>query len=212
MYDIIQVYFEVAKVKLVEMKCKNCGAKLKVDDQAKEAYCQFCESEFKIDDEVKHIKIDDMEQAGYDFEKGKQRAKSDNIGRTAWLVMAWIFLFPITATYFIAVSKKFNTAIKIVLILLVWIIMGVAVYFTDKSSKEDEIKLKKDRIVRCYSGEVYDKLDELVGIEKIDSYYTRDITCEDLVLEDDNHNKIEINMNDNKLVSIKLGDKYIYNE
>ena len=58
-------------MKLVEMKCKNCGAKLKVNSEVKEANCQFCGAEFKIDDEVQHHKLDDAEQTGYELEKGK---------------------------------------------------------------------------------------------------------------------------------------------
>ena len=58
-------------MKLVEMKCKNCGAKLKVNFDIKEANCQFCGTEFRIDDEVQHHKLDDAEQTGYAFEKGK---------------------------------------------------------------------------------------------------------------------------------------------
>ena len=64
-------------MKLVEMKCKNCGAKLKVNAEVKEANCQFCGTEFRIDDEVQHIKYDDMEQGGYEFEKGRMKAKEE---------------------------------------------------------------------------------------------------------------------------------------
>ena len=64
-------------MKLVEMKCKNCGAKLKVNAEVKEANCQFCGTEFKIDDEVQHHKLDDAEQMGYELEKGKIRAREE---------------------------------------------------------------------------------------------------------------------------------------
>ena len=64
-------------MKLVEMKCKNCGAQLKVDVEKNHSYCQFCGTEFKIDDEVKHVKYDNMEQSGYEFEKGRMRAQKE---------------------------------------------------------------------------------------------------------------------------------------
>ena len=64
-------------MKLVEMKCKNCGAQLKVNIEQKSTYCQFCGAEFQIDDEVQHIKYDDMEQAGYEFEKGRIKAQQE---------------------------------------------------------------------------------------------------------------------------------------
>ena len=65
-------------MKLIEMKCKNCGAKLKVDSEIKDVHCEFCHSDFKIDDEVKHHKLDDMEKSGYEFEKGRIRAQQEN--------------------------------------------------------------------------------------------------------------------------------------
>ena len=33
---------------LVEMKCKNCGAKLEINNETKEATCRFCGMTFKI--------------------------------------------------------------------------------------------------------------------------------------------------------------------
>lgn len=65
-------------MKLVEMKCKNCGANLRVNSDVKETYCQFCSAKFKIDDEVQHVKYDNMEQSGYEFEKGRIRAQQEN--------------------------------------------------------------------------------------------------------------------------------------
>ena len=38
-------------MKLVEMKCKNCGSTLKVDENAKNVTCEYCHSSFAIDDE-----------------------------------------------------------------------------------------------------------------------------------------------------------------
>ena len=108
-------------MKLVELKCKNCGATLKADPELNEITCKYCQTTFKIDDEVKHVKFDDMEQNGYEFEKGRIRAQqeskssSQNVSysqpqkknnKTLWLVLAWIFLLPFTATYFIAKSNK----------------------------------------------------------------------------------------------------------
>lgn len=99
-------------MKLIEMKCKNCGAILKVVNDTKEIDCQYCHANYKLDDETIHIKYDDMEQAGYDFEKGKIRAQqehrnSNNVNyntnnkksnNTIWIILAWMFLLPFTAT------------------------------------------------------------------------------------------------------------------
>ena len=58
-------------MKLLEMKCKNCGALLKVEENAQYINCQYCNTKYKLDDEVQHIKYDDMEKSGYEFEKGR---------------------------------------------------------------------------------------------------------------------------------------------
>ena len=50
-------------MKLVEMKCTNCGAKLKVNPDSSEATCKYCRANFKFDDGVKKVKFDDMEQS-----------------------------------------------------------------------------------------------------------------------------------------------------
>jgi uncharacterized Zn finger protein (UPF0148 family) len=64
-------------MKLVEMKCKNCGSNLKVNPEDEKVTCQFCGSTFNIDKEVQHHKLDDAEQTGYELEKGKIRAREE---------------------------------------------------------------------------------------------------------------------------------------
>lgn len=136
-------------MKLVEMKCKNCGALLKVDAEQKDINCQYCHAQYKLDDEVQHIKYDDMEQTGYEFEKGRIRAqqesrnqnqdnsntnynKKDN--KTLWLVLAWIFLLPFTATYFIAKSTKLDTKKKVIIIAIMWVAFLIMAYSSPNDS------------------------------------------------------------------------------
>lgn len=133
---------------LLEMKCKNCGALLKVEEDAKYIECQYCNTKYKLDDEVQHIKYDDMEKSGYEFEKGRIRAQQEqkraqsnynnlnNVNntpkkkdtKTFWLILAWIFLLPFTATYFIAQNSKLDKKKKIVIIAIMWVIFLVIAY------------------------------------------------------------------------------------
>lgn len=135
-------------MKLLEMKCKNCGALLKVEEDAKDIECQYCNTKYKLDDEVQHIKYDDMEKSGYEFEKGRIRAQQEqkraqsnynnlnNVNNTSkkkdtktfWLILAWIFLLPFTATYFIAKNNKLDKKKKIVIIAIMWVIFLVIAY------------------------------------------------------------------------------------
>lgn len=135
-------------MKLLEMKCKNCGALLKVEEDAKYIECQYCNTKYKLDDEVQHIKYDDMEKSGYEFEKGRIRAQQEqkraqsnynnlnNVNNTSkkknnktfWLILAWIFLLPFAATYFIAKSNKLDKKKKLIIIAIMWVIFLVIAY------------------------------------------------------------------------------------
>ena len=62
-------------MKLIELKCENCGADLEVNSELKEVNCKYCHTKFKVDNGIKY---DDLEQAGYEFEKGKLRAQQEH--------------------------------------------------------------------------------------------------------------------------------------
>lgn len=70
-------------MKLVELKCKNCGAILNVDENADKVVCQYCSAEFKIDHEVQHVQYDNMANSGYEFEKGRIQAQREEQERIA---------------------------------------------------------------------------------------------------------------------------------
>ena len=64
-------------MKLVDLTCQRCGALLKVDVDKKQATCQHCGATILIDDEVQYIRLDNAEEIGYSFEKGRQRAQAE---------------------------------------------------------------------------------------------------------------------------------------
>lgn len=66
-------------MKIVELKCKNCGANLKVADENDIINCPYCQASYKLDDETQHIKYEDMENSGYEFEKGRIKAQQEII-------------------------------------------------------------------------------------------------------------------------------------
>lgn len=136
-------------MKLVEMKCKNCGATLEVSSDVKEAKCKYCHTTFKIDDEVKHIKYDNAEQSGYEFEKGRMRAQQEsnhneklntssneqpNKKYTFWLIMAWICFFPFMITYYIIKSDKLNTKKKAIILIVMWTLFIAIAYSNEDSN------------------------------------------------------------------------------
>ena len=65
-------------MKLVELECQNCGAALKVEEGTNNVTCPYCKATYKLDDEVQHVKYDDMENSGYEFEKGRIKAQKEH--------------------------------------------------------------------------------------------------------------------------------------
>lgn len=61
-------------MKLISITCPNCGAKLQTTSNAKTLTCDYCNCDVMVDDEVKRIQLQNAEQAGYEFEMGRQRA------------------------------------------------------------------------------------------------------------------------------------------
>ena len=55
-------------MELKELKCKNCGAKVEVDENATQATCKYCNTTFAIEDEY---------SAGYKYTKGVLKAKDE---------------------------------------------------------------------------------------------------------------------------------------
>ena len=214
------------QMKLIEMKCKNCGAKLKVNSDEKEAHCEFCGIDFKIDDEVQHIKYDDMEQSGYEFEKGKIRAREESKQKKIqeqndmlqaqykeekrkknlkWWIIGWIFCFPIPLTILIWKSN-WDKSKKIIATIILWIVILIFGAISGAQSNEE----KKEKIIECYSQEVYDKLDELIGIDNVDGYFSDSYACDRINLKNQHYKSIDVEMDGDNLVSIKLDGKYIY--
>ena len=64
-------------MKLVELKCPNCGAELGEDPSGRAAYCGYCGAKLIVDDEIQRVKYDNPEDAGYRFELGRIRAQRE---------------------------------------------------------------------------------------------------------------------------------------
>jgi hypothetical protein len=57
-------------MRLRELKCKNCGATLEVDENALQIECEFCHTEFAVEDAY---------HDGYKFEKGRMKAHREQM-------------------------------------------------------------------------------------------------------------------------------------
>ena len=149
-------------MKLVAFTCPGCGAQLSVDLNKKVATCQFCGATFPIDDEAQHIRYDNAEQAGYEFEKGRLRAqeeyaRSQRQGQyqapttlpyqpeqpkkkhRTWLwILGWIYIFPVPLTILMMRNKRLNEKLRMGIIIATWIIFIALMISANGSSTESK--------------------------------------------------------------------------
>lgn len=125
-------------MKLVEMICPRCGAHLRVRAGSEEIHCDHCGTAFLMDDEVRHVQYDNAEDAGYQFEKGRQRAKKETERmeprrsdtkqrkkkkkRRTWLwILGWLFIFPLPLTVILLRKKKMRPVLKYSILAVSWV-------------------------------------------------------------------------------------------
>ena len=65
-------------MKMQKMTCPACGGTLKLNEWQEFIDCPFCGSQIYLDNEKIHVVYDDMENAGYEFERGRIRAQREN--------------------------------------------------------------------------------------------------------------------------------------
>ena len=126
-------------MKLIDTTCPHCGAALKVNMERGFCFCEYCGTKLLIDDEAQHIRYDNAEQAGYEFEKGRQRAQEEYYAqaqtypqtvyveqpkkrKTFLWVLGWIFIFPLPLTLIIAKNKTLPVWAKALIIAAGWIV------------------------------------------------------------------------------------------
>ena len=136
-------------MKLIETTCPKCGAQLRVDRDRREAICEHCGNAFLIDDEVIRVRHENAEEAGYQFEKGRQRAQAEaqsrrqaprkkrqatplvrlaaaKAAKQSWIqrnwlwVLGWVFVFPIPLTLVLLKKQRLNPILKWAIIVIGW--------------------------------------------------------------------------------------------
>ncbi len=66
-------------MRIIEVNCKNCGQPIQFKNGEKFSTCKYCRSNWAIDesDEIHSVTIDNAEDAGYKFEKGRMKAQEE---------------------------------------------------------------------------------------------------------------------------------------
>ena len=115
-------------MKFVELKCKNCGAKLEVEEGATQVTCKFCGTTFSIDDAYTQ---------GYKYTKGVLKAQSEQMEEN--LNKAQEFL---KNSSFGKTSKVFSVVFATIFI-LIFVFIGYGIY-TTFSETENESETAHD--------------------------------------------------------------------
>lgn len=122
-------------MKIVNLTCPGCGARLEVDMDRKMAFCSYCGAALPVDDEIQKVQLDGAEKAGYEFEKGRQRAQAEAAQascqqapqeppkrRKTWLwVLGWICIFPVPLTIIMLNKEDMSKKARYGIIAAGWI-------------------------------------------------------------------------------------------
>lgn len=125
-------------MKLVDTTCPNCGASLQINPEANSMFCSYCGARLLIDDEIQHVVYDNAEEAGYQFEKGRQKAQAEyqvsqlqgnttsgrrkrSKGKTWLWILGWLFVLPVPVTILLVRNRKLSNKTKIIIASVVWI-------------------------------------------------------------------------------------------
>ncbi len=171
-------------MRLINLTCPNCGARLQIDPDRKQVYCEHCGTKLLVDDNVHHIQYDNAEEAGYKFEKGRQRAMAESRmpgsqampyqqpqqfryaqqnppkKRRTWLwVLGWIFIFPIPLTILMLRKKDMKPAIKYGIIAAAWIIY-LAIGASGNSKDTNTAKKEETPVVEETEKDVTPEIEE----------------------------------------------------
>ena len=109
-------------MKLVELKCNNCGAQLKVEEGASQVKCEFCGSTFSVDDAYNE---------GYKYTKGVLKAHSEQMEEDFNEAQDLI-------DNFIGKPSRVFSIVFVAIFILIFGFIGYGIYrtFTDSESFE----------------------------------------------------------------------------
>ena len=64
-------------MRLIELKCPSCGANLRLDMEAQQAFCPHCGHQLIVDDGRVRADSRSFHEAGYQFERGRMQAQRE---------------------------------------------------------------------------------------------------------------------------------------
>lgn len=87
-------------MRLIDLKCSNCGAPMKVNPELKQVSCNYCGNTMLIDDEVRKMELVNGFEYGYELEKGRitaqkeqeLRALDDKLKKKTPEIVVWLIV------------------------------------------------------------------------------------------------------------------------
>ena len=114
-------------MKLVELKCNNCGAQLKVEEGTSQVKCEFCGSTFSVDDAYNE---------GYKYTKGVLKARSEQMEEDFNKAQ------DLMDSFIGKPSRVFSIAFVAIFILIFGFIgYGIYTTFTDNEKEHDSFEV-----------------------------------------------------------------------
>ena len=134
-------------MKLIQTKCPQCGANMVFNAATRKVVCEYCGMTLLVDEGITSVRCVNAEEAGYNFEKGRIRARTELAAPAPqivhhvhhykypceepimeekkpnrwWLwLIGWLAIFPLPATILILRSERMGWFWKMILIISVW--------------------------------------------------------------------------------------------
>jgi len=128
-------------MRLRELKCENCGAAVKIEENASQAKCKFCHTMFAVEDSYND---------GYNFEKGRMKAHDEQLEKNLEHVKG--IIKPVGKFF---ITKYIITAIVGVFIL--GIIVTIIIFFSNIQKEYDyDIDIRSfNNTYEMYNGTEY---------------------------------------------------------
>lgn len=117
-------------MRLKELKCKNCGAQVEVEENAKQAKCKFCHTSFAVESAYND---------GYDYEKGRIKAHTEQLEETAAKAGEMLKNSPIPKIF---AAHYIVTAVIGIIIFIVAIVMIITI--STRAFKHDTNTTRKE--------------------------------------------------------------------
>lgn len=132
-------------MKLKELKCKNCGATLKVEEEVAQVKCEFCHTTFAVEDAY---------HDGYKFEKGRMKAHSEQFEKN--LEHAKGIIGPIGKIF---AAQYIISAVAAIVIFTI-VVIAIITMLISQNNKREEFNNKKDTIINDMKDEIKEDMNK----------------------------------------------------